>query len=79
VVEKNIEQRITTTAGCVVISLNGHEPFEHRVKNVQNGKNGFSNAVVNMTHEGTNLNQFLILSRLDFVNRGKKKAKRRFA
>ena len=55
VVKKNIEQRIATTAGRVVIGLNWHKPLEHRVKDVQNGKNGFSNAIVDLTHEGTNL------------------------
>lgn len=69
VVEKNIEQCIASTAGCVMISLNGHEPSEQRVEDVQHGKNGFSNAVVYLTHEVTNLNQIPISDGLDFVNR----------
>jgi len=72
VVEKDVEQRVATTAGCVVVGLDGHKPPEQRIEDVQNRKNGFSNAIVNLTHEGTNLNQIPVLSRLQFVNRPQK-------
>lgn len=70
VVKKNIEQRVATAAGCVVIGLNRHKPPEQGIKDVQHGKNGFSNAIVNLTHEGTNLNQIWVLKGLNFVKGG---------
>ena len=69
VVKENVEQRIATTAGSIMIGLNGHEPPEQGVEYVQHGKNGFSNAIVNSTHEVANLNQFSLFGSLEFVNR----------
>jgi hypothetical protein len=50
VVQEDVEQRIATAAGSIMVGLQGHKPPEQGVENIQYGKNGLSHLVVNLTH-----------------------------
>ncbi len=52
VIENDVEERIAATASRIMVSLQGHETPEKRVKYIQYRKNVFSYLVMDLTHKG---------------------------
>jgi hypothetical protein len=70
VVKKNIEKRVTATAGGIMVGLQGHKAPEQRIEYIQYGKNGFPYPVMDLTHEKANLRGFAFMDCQKLVKAG---------
>ncbi len=50
-IDEKCKHRIHATAGCIMIGLQGHEPPEQRIKNIQDLKNELPYFMVDPSHE----------------------------
>ena len=49
-IDQQAQRRIGTTAGCIMIGLQRHEPFYQRIEYIQHGENAFPDLMMDPLH-----------------------------